>query len=464
MPNPIVNRRAEIGSGVKPIFSVMRYGAVGDGTTNDTTAVQNCLNAAGAAKGICYFPAGTYSTGHLTFPANVTVQGPPTSGNPRPTAWTAELISRTGYSNNFVNIVGANVTVKWMSFNGNRATCTSNGLLYGQTNVNNVTIDSCYLHNSLIEGIENNGSANWIIQNCTFDDNDYAVMLLSATTTNCLIQNNLITNTRATSIDASLNAFNGAHDNIFLNNYIDGTSGSIYFGCNINASPSNTVRGNTFINCKNGIYVQAAGATNTIVDGNTITAGAFSAGAGITVTATTGAGTQIINNTVTNWTANYPIIVIANSAKVNGNTVTGSSRVEIDATNPGEVKNNIISSATAIGLYLKGNFNGVEISGNTIHHCQGNGIHVYGDIVSCLFQNNVCYDNGMDGANNKAGIMCPYVVVTCSFVGNHCYDDQGTKKQKWGISIANGSSGTYTSDNDMTGNISNPVWDGLTAV
>ncbi|MFA6426441.1 MAG: glycosyl hydrolase family 28-related protein [Phycisphaerae bacterium] len=54
------------------------YGAVGNGTTNDTTAFQNALNAAAAAPGDkwVFVPAGTYliST-HLTIPVGVTLKG-----------------------------------------------------------------------------------------------------------------------------------------------------------------------------------------------------------------------------------------------------------------------------------------------------------------------------------------------------------------------------------------------------
>lgn len=43
-------------------YNVKDYGAVGDGTTVDTTAIQDAIDAAGAAGGgVVYFPAGVYA-------------------------------------------------------------------------------------------------------------------------------------------------------------------------------------------------------------------------------------------------------------------------------------------------------------------------------------------------------------------------------------------------------------------
>lgn len=50
-------------------FSVKDYGAAGDGTTDDTTAIQSAFNAAYAADGTVYFPAGRY---RITSPVSLT--------------------------------------------------------------------------------------------------------------------------------------------------------------------------------------------------------------------------------------------------------------------------------------------------------------------------------------------------------------------------------------------------------
>jgi polygalacturonase len=67
------------GSGsVLPVYNVKTgYGAVGNGSTNDATALQNALTAAGTAGGgIVYLPPGTYQVAkYLLIPSNVTLMG-----------------------------------------------------------------------------------------------------------------------------------------------------------------------------------------------------------------------------------------------------------------------------------------------------------------------------------------------------------------------------------------------------
>jgi hypothetical protein len=54
------------------IFSVKDFGAVGNGVTNDTTAIQNAINA---ASGVLYFPAGSYLVNSLTLKEGLILYG-----------------------------------------------------------------------------------------------------------------------------------------------------------------------------------------------------------------------------------------------------------------------------------------------------------------------------------------------------------------------------------------------------
>lgn len=62
---------------VAKVFNVKDYGAVGNGTTNDLTAIQNAINAASTAGGgTVFFPAATYSVNNRIVPkSNVTLLG-----------------------------------------------------------------------------------------------------------------------------------------------------------------------------------------------------------------------------------------------------------------------------------------------------------------------------------------------------------------------------------------------------
>jgi hypothetical protein len=61
---------------LKGVYSVAAFGAVGDGKTDDTAAIQKALNAAGLSGGIVALPVGTFLVeGHLIVHANVTLEG-----------------------------------------------------------------------------------------------------------------------------------------------------------------------------------------------------------------------------------------------------------------------------------------------------------------------------------------------------------------------------------------------------
>jgi hypothetical protein len=59
----------------QPQFDVRSYGAVGNGSTDDTASVQAALNAAGAVGGVVQFPGGTFLVGNLTSATKVSWRG-----------------------------------------------------------------------------------------------------------------------------------------------------------------------------------------------------------------------------------------------------------------------------------------------------------------------------------------------------------------------------------------------------
>lgn len=62
---------------IRPVYNVFQFGATGNGSTDDTAAIQAALTAAGNANGgIVYLPVGTYNvSATLTIPTNVTLEG-----------------------------------------------------------------------------------------------------------------------------------------------------------------------------------------------------------------------------------------------------------------------------------------------------------------------------------------------------------------------------------------------------
>jgi hypothetical protein len=60
----------------KGTFNVLNYGAKGDSATDNTTFIQNTINAANSVGGgIVYIPSGTYITTNLSVPSNITFKG-----------------------------------------------------------------------------------------------------------------------------------------------------------------------------------------------------------------------------------------------------------------------------------------------------------------------------------------------------------------------------------------------------
>ena len=138
-PSHINELRTSIEASLQPIINVKDYGALGDGTTNDTTA----LNTALAVGGYIFFPAGTYLiTTQLRYTSNSYIVGAgrgktiiklKNGSNPGSSIFMMvhETDGAVPASGDYVS----NVTIAHMSFNGNTANNTGT--------VDGVTVSGC---------------------------------------------------------------------------------------------------------------------------------------------------------------------------------------------------------------------------------------------------------------------------------------------------------------------------------
>jgi len=108
-------------SKMREIISVVDFGAVGDGITDDSAAIQ--LAATAAAGRSLYFPGGVYGvTTTITLPANITVFGDGVGVS------TIKKLG-TGTANVFYSLNTSNIIVRDLSFYGNsQSNASGNGL------------------------------------------------------------------------------------------------------------------------------------------------------------------------------------------------------------------------------------------------------------------------------------------------------------------------------------------------
>lgn len=172
-------------------LSVTSYGAVGDGISDCTTALQNCVNAAQAQSKVVWIPAGTYLlSGIINLPSNTTLQG---AG-----MWVAKLIGNASLYNTTpssrinLNGTGGNIhladfaIIGFLNYRNDSEGNDGIGGSYGTgstisrlwiehtkaamwiVNSSGLVVDGCRFRNTLADGINLNfGMRNTTVTNCT---------------------------------------------------------------------------------------------------------------------------------------------------------------------------------------------------------------------------------------------------------------------------------------------------------
>lgn len=403
--------------------NVKDFGATGDGTTDDSTSVQNAINAANTAGGgLVFFPEGTYELNNstLTMYSNITLQG---EGH-------ASIIQGwPGITASGISLVTwRNIRIK--------------GYRYIWSNCTDVLLENIYFENENYSDPANassrfcqfTDSSRFRIVNCYIENCQYGIWIggaagsLTSQNTDVVVESCYIKNTYATgySYPAGINIADGKNI-VLTKNHIEGiqpltgTKGyGIYQGDNTVFKAENIViSNNTVEDCEYGIKLHSA--AKVVVSDNVVTLGAGDAGQAI---ASFGDLDPIDSS-------------IPSSFTVTSNVVQGA-----DIFFPGWHKNLTITGNTVVDgnrgitTYTSGGSDYsyyVTIDGNTISECNQTGILLQ-DTEYCTISNNTiidCNTNGGATAFSSSAIssytQTNNIYVHDNFIINETANGQSTR-------------------------------------
>lgn len=322
------------------VFNVKDYGALGDGSTNDTAAIDAAI-AALVPGGTLYFPAGRYMTdgGHVIDTPSVVVKG--CSGRAQTYNSSAQLYLRAAANSDMLTIAETQITVRDLALYGNKAnqSSTSRGLVTSSAvPVNYFLLDAVWVDSFKGDGFSFEGGGSTVsstIVNCESRVNDGYGMKFYGTATdsmmaNCYIDQNGLSGIHCASGDLSVmgvhiwgngTAGSGDRDGITFQSAAGCRVVNCYIETNHNGAgirfKTGTNRGHIVTECdiwdngNQGIY--AFSATNCIFSNNVIRTNNYGGGSGVngagivvdTCTSMIIEGNQFFNASLTRQTYCY---------------------------------------------------------------------------------------------------------------------------------------------------------------
>lgn len=155
-------------SGGSGIFrNVQDFGAVGNGTTDDTAPIQDAINDAAVTGGVVWFPAGVYVSGPLFLASNVTLEGEGRSASviKLKGATEATLLGRF--------TAASNIHIRRLGLDGNKLENLSAGHPVEFHGVTDSSITECAVFNSRQNGIRWDGCTGNLIAFNHVHDNTF---------------------------------------------------------------------------------------------------------------------------------------------------------------------------------------------------------------------------------------------------------------------------------------------------
>lgn len=453
------------------VFNVKhpKYGVVGDGTTDDTAAIQAAINSV-PANSTLFFPDGDYlAVTQLDPGSNIRLLGNGKGSKIFTNSDTVHLFRGTTVT----NVVFQGLFLVGNGQDGTSGVGNDNGMaVFIDGTCADITIRHCS-----IEGFENaiqsSDTTRLSIDGCVFLKCSGAAWRALG----CLDSyfNNCIVDGDRTGIGDAVDGINmvwlSQSSGVACNNVVvDGNVGRNFSfeGINLTRATFCSISNNVIDTALNGINLssdsgdaaQPVGTAHNTISGNAI------------ANVTTGGGIRI-GSSSTNSLAPHHNVVVGNVVHttsggssgidlsddasdniVRGNMVRGSATHGISAGASADrnlISGNHTEGSTNHGILIQGGVGNV-VQGNFSYSNTQDGIRVTGATASdTLVSNNVCHDN--DSATGDAGQGIQVLNGTRTTLrGNRCFVSNTSNFQNRGILVSSTPTNTVIEDNDCRNN------------
>lgn len=444
------------------VINVKNYGAKGDGSADDTKAIQSAIDAANPlVKTTVFFPAGTYNIGSYTttpnylenysllMHSNLNFKGDgdqsviripdhvfdKTDVNANAHLFYGSKMDNISFSGLLIDMNGENNLVPLKIIKNHSAVFAKGGSNF---TFDNITIKNCPGTNML--NLMGSGKG-LVIENCKFinggnyvgsstpNKNQYDFSFIYSEWDNTVLKNSII---QQENIDISLANFSGGielhgSNTIATGNTIEGCWPAMFVTSNMGDMLENvTIENNKLINCSTGISFWLIKPMKNIFIKNNEISITYSRTPKLTVCA----GIIMPNGNEKEYSIRKANNSMLSNLEIDGNTISAditqnmSAGIIIHSLQQSEIKNNVIIGMNYGGLIIAGSkwgINSLEVENNTFKDFMANnnantvaayviitdtyspGVSNAPGFKGIVFNKNSFLNNGISATNKGAG-------------------------------------------------------------